>query len=254
MIINGTDLVTLGWKPARGRQVPRFGGEQTQHANIPGGIGGVRLGGDVHAGTMIIPGQLRADTPAALRASADSLAALLRGELVIRLSDFADREWVGWLQQASGLTEIGPDYASTAADVRLEFRLPDPTARAQAETTIPDSGALVLGTAPSPLRVTITNDATAAITQVIVRVRAGGAGGTILTELQWDGNLAVSNVLVIDAGTFSVTNDGANGIDGLTAASEFPIADPAEGADYVELAITGGPTQSREIAYRPRWW
>lgn len=239
MIINGTDLSTVGWKPARGRQLPRLGGEQTRAVNIPSGMGGVRLGGDLHPAAMIIPGQVRAATATALRANVDALAALLQGELVVRLPDFPDREWVGRLQQASGLSEVGPDYASTAADVRLEFQLLAPTARARAETSRAGSGTIALGSAPSPIRVEAGS-----VGALTIRVRAGGSGGTILRELVWAGG---GGAVVVDTETFSVTAGGANAIDGLTAASEFPIADPAEGANYLEVSSGTG-------FYRKRWY
>ena len=254
MNINGTDLAILGFIVGRGRQLPSMGGEVSRVANIPGRVGGVRLGGELQPDQLIVPGFLEAADHATLLANRDALVELLQGELAIRLDDYADREWVGYLQQPTGLQELGADEVATAGQVRLAFLLPDPTARALAESNVGGSTALALGTAPSPLRVQVANGATAPITQVVVQVRAGGAAGTVLRELTWAGNLAINTTLVIDAEAFTVTAGGANVIGGMTADSEFPIADPRLGADYVDIAVTGGGGHGRTTYYRQRWF
>lgn len=254
MIINGTDLSTVGFT-LQGRRLPGIGGERSVIAELPGAVGGTRLGGSVPRGTLGVTGYLKGSSHADLLSKVDALVALLQGDLVIRFADLTDREWVGWAQDTSSLEAIGPAEVTAFESVRLEFALPDPTARAQAETTgTGTSVALELGTAPSPLRLEITNGGTAAITQVTVRVRDGGASGTILRELAWSGTLAINDVLVIDAETFEVTNDGANALAGLTAASEFPVADPDEGADHLTVDITGGGGHVVSRTYRKRWY
>lgn len=253
--VGGVDLTTLGFVPLP-RDLPRLGGERSVVVPVPGAVGGVHLGGRVEPGRIRVEGTVSATDHSALLARLDQLAAQLRGEQTIRFADVTDREWVGRLVQGpSAAGAIGPAWTTRAHAVTLEWTLPDPTARAQTETVGAGTPqALALGTAPSPLRITVTNGATADITQVVVNVRTGGGGGPILRSLVWNGVLLQGDALVIDAETFQVTNDGANAIDGLTAASEFPVADPADGADTVNIGVTGGGGETRESAYRKRWW
>lgn len=252
--VNGFDLSTIGFT-ARGRRLPHAPTERTATVPVPGARSAVRMGGVREPGRLSVAGTMVADDHATLLTRLDTLAEQLRGELEVRFSDITDREWVGWLQPGSGPAVVDPPWAARAADVALEILCPDPTARGQSETSASGtSPTLDLGTAPSDLVVTVTNGSSAAITQVILRVRAGGAGGTILRELQWDGSVAVNDALVIDAEFMTVENDGANAIDGLTAASDFPVADPEEGADTLTVSISGGGGESVETAYRKRWW
>lgn len=255
MNINGTDLSTFGFK-IRGneaRQLSRLHGESSRAVVVPGSIGALRTGGALGSRPLIIPGYLKANTHAALLTAIDDLAAALQGELTIRLDDYSDREWIGWLQDLSAVEEIGPGEVATFGSVRLEILLPDPTARARTVTNLVGSGALDLANMPSELATTITNGGTGAITEVTINIRAGGAGGTILRSLTWQGSVATSDVLAVDAGLYTVTNAGNNAIDGLTADSEFPIADPREGADYLEVLITGGGGETISTDYRKRW-
>lgn len=273
--VNGVDLRDLGFV-ARSRSLPRLGGERSIIQQIPGRIGGVRMGGELHDDTLTVEGYISAPSHSMLLDRIERLSALLRGRCVIQFTDYLDvegleitghsydgpdmlfhlasgREWVGYLQQGpSRATPIGPAWVTRYENVTLQWVLPDPTARARTETTRTGSGTLTLGTAPSPLRITIAGGTTT-LTRAIVRVRAGGSSGAILRELQWDGSMAAGEALVIDAEMFSVTNAGANAIDGLTAASEFPLASPDAGADYVEVALTGGAGSTVTVAYRRRW-
>src|SRR5690606_22124227 len=120
-------------------------------------------------------------------------------------------------------------WASRAARVTLDWLLADPTAVARAETVLAGPTALLtLGTAPSPIAVDVQASAGGPITRIVVTVQAGA---TVLRRLQWDGTLAPPSAWRLDDESYSVTVDGANAIDGLTADSEFPDADPAESAD-----------------------
>jgi hypothetical protein len=242
--VNGVDLTTLGFRP-RAREVPRTGGEQTTVVAIPGGVP-VRTGGTTQPGRLTVAGIMSVESTGdrdadhqTLLEQVDAVAAAVRGQCVIRFSDVLDREWIGWLQPGSGVALLDPKWISRGGTVSLDFVLPDPRARAQTETVLAGSGALVLGTAPSSLRVEVATAGAAT-----VRVRAGGAGGTILRELVWAG---AAGALVIDAETGNVSLDGANAIGGVAAGYAFPIADPGEGADYVE--VPAGAT----ARYRRRW-
>lgn len=249
--VNGTDLATLGFV-ARSRDLPYPGGEASTVVTIPGAVGGVRLGGEVEPGALVVPGTLTGATHAELLTRRDALAAALRGECVIRLDDYADREWVGWLQRHSIPAPLGPAWRGRALDLTLEWMLPDPTARARTETNVTGlAPALVLGTAPSPLRIQLTNGNTAVITRIVVAVRAGAA---TLRTLDWSGSLAKLGVWVCDTELHQVTAAGANALDGLTPASEFPVADPAEGATALAITVTGGGGHTVQTTYRKRWW
>lgn len=248
--VNGTDLSTVGFLP-RERTLPGLGGERTAVLDIPGGIP-VRGGSLQQSDRLIVRGDLSGSDHSAALNRRDLLAAALRGECVIRFSDIVDREWVGRLQGSSRVDLHDPAWLQKGGPASLEFLLPDPRGRAQVETVVAGlAPGLVLGTAPSSLRINVTNGAAAPITRVVIQVLAGAV---TLREMQWDGSLALSKVLIVAAEAFTVSNDGANAIDGLTAASEFPIADPAEAADNLLIAITGGGGHSASTSYLKRWW
>jgi hypothetical protein len=236
--VNGVALSTLGFLAQR-RSEMMLGSRRPEILEIPGGVP-IQAGSIIRPRPFFVEGILRGSTHAAVLASLDTLSSILQGESVIRLDDYPDREWVGSPEETSGLSMIAPEWSQRGGRLTLNWILPDPRARAQTETTRSGSGALVLGTAPSDVRVSV-----AAAASVTVRVRAGGAAGTILRELVWAGT---SGAIVVDAATQTVTRNGLNAISGITAASEFPVADPAEGADYIE--VPAGAT----VTYRRRWW
>lgn len=255
MTVGGFDLSTIGFLIAPGgRKIPRLGGERTATLEIPGAPRAVRIGGRIESGVLSVDGSIIRPTHADLLTALDTLAEQLQGgEKTLRFPDITDREWCGRYQQGNGVLEAPRFVSATLAGVSLQFLLEDVRARAQAETvTAGANPALVLGTASSPLRITITNGAGAPdLTAVTVRVRAGTV---IRRELVWTGALAAGSALVIDAETGSVAAAGANAIAGLSAASAFPEADPAEGADNVLITPTGGGTITYETRYRRRWW
>jgi hypothetical protein len=236
--VGGVDLATLGFVARSRGPLPMSGRSQTV-VSVPGGTP-VRTGEQLQPATLRVDGMITAASHSALLTARDQLIAALTGERTIRFSDFADREWVGRLDSASDLSILDPQWVALAANLSLTWSVPDPRARAIDETTRTGSGALVLGTAPSEIRVSV-NDVSGAT----IRVRAGGSSGTILRELVWSGN---EGALVVDADGERVTLDGDNAIDGITAASRFPVADPAEGADYIQ--VPAGAT----VTYRARWW
>lgn len=254
--VNGTDLATLGFVAADRPELPVLGGERTALVTVPGFAGGRRVGSTIEPAMLTVRGTVRGATHAAMLANLDALAALLRTKpSTIRFDDYTDREWVGYLQQsASKIVVPGKAWITTAQGIVLQWALPEPTARAQAVTTSTAANpTLVLGTAPSPVRLVLTNGAGAPnITQVVVQVR--NAANAVLRTLTWQGVLSASQVLVVDAETFTVTANGANAINGLTQASDFPIADPAEGADDLITTVTGGATITRSWTYRRRWY
>lgn len=232
IIVNGTDLEPLGFI-LTDRELPSWPSQDVSYVPVPGSTDAAYLGRSFRPQQLRVGGYLRAATHAALRTAADAVAAALRGELVIRFEDLTDREWVGYLDPSS-FREFGPSLIALGGAARLSFSVQGP-ARAQAESS-QGSGALDLGTAPSPIRVEAGGSVT-------VRVRAGGAGGTILRELVWSGGAAV----VIDAETQTVESGGVSAAEFLTPESDFPVADPAEGADYLELSTGTG-------YFRRRWW
>lgn len=254
LVVNGTPLSDHGFQGSA-RRVARLGGERSRIQVPPGATLAHRLGGAYEPGSVSVTGWVKGTSHDDLLQKLDAITALVNtgDDLVLRLSDVADREWLGRLQAGSTADELGAQQTTAHAQLSLEFALLGP-ARAQSDTIHASSSALDLGTAPSPLRVSITNGASAPITRAIVQVRAGGAAGSIEQELDWNGSVALGEALVIDAETFAVTNNGVNAIGGLTSDSEFPIPDPRAGHDYVTVSLTGGSGAVREIRYRPRWF
>lgn len=408
--VNGVDLRTLGFVASGRPRLPRLGGEQTIVQRIPGRLGGVRVGGEVQDDTLAIDGWVSAPNHATLLERLDLLTRAVQGRCVIRLSDYPDREWVGYLQQGpSRAAAIGPAWATRTERATLQWVVPNPTGRAQAET-VQAPGALLLGTAPSPLRIDVQNGGAAPITRVVVEAfpnelfnagfedggaywssatasreylddptlaytgrgcaqitvtsgggqdaiaqtdgQAGGGSnvfvpvtpGDLITfgvwtyrvsgtgfirpriwpydankqglppgqingpsrsetgewvlstmdwtvpegvalirydlqvlnsptvarfddaylhirgpndgrrVLEWHGSIAPGDLWTCDAELCQVTSGGANVIDGLTADSEFPVAEPgAGGYGYVLVTITGGGGHETTVRYRRRW-
>lgn len=265
LVVNGTDLSAHG-VVGRLRELPRFGGERSVIADIPGSAFPRRMGAAIVADRVGFDGTIIGTSHADLHAKIDAITALLNGPvgvpLYIRPSDITDREWPAVFQQGGRASAVAPQWLSRAAEFAWEFAVPGP-ARATAETVVAAmnqnqsliAGATGLGTAPTPLKITVANGATDTITRVIVRIRKeNSSSGPISKTLQWDGVVALSQSLVIDAETFSVTNNGANAIGGLTTASMFPTVDPREGENYLQVVITGGTGATRELRYRKRWF
>jgi len=248
--VNGVDLRDLGFL-ARTRRLPGLGGERTATQEIAGTIGAIRLGGSGGSGTLRVDGTLTGVDHTTAQDRLDEIAAHLRGPQVIRLSDRPDREWHGILQSGpSQITEITPQWISRGAHLTLEWLLPDPTAIAREPTILggPDAR-LTLGTAPSPIAVDVWASYGAPITQIVVQVLAGAK---VLRSLTWTGEVPLAGLWSLSDEAHEITVDGANAIDGLTPDSEFPDADPFEGADRVTVATTGGDAQII-IRYRRRW-
>ncbi|HYG70193.1 MAG TPA: hypothetical protein VD838_21130 [Anaeromyxobacteraceae bacterium] len=262
LVVNGTDLggATYG-VIGRSRELPRLGGERSVVTDIPGSVFPRRMGGAYVSDRLAFHGYVRGTSHADLQTKLDAIAGVLNAlpssPLSIRPSDVTAREWQGYLQQGGRALEIAPQWLQRIAELSIEFQVLGP-ARDVVELTSTSGGINLLtagiGTAPNPFRITVTNAATSTITRVVVRVRDGGAAGTIKRTLQWDGVVALSQALVIDSETFSVTNNGANAIGGLTSASEFPIADPREGDDYLEIAVTGGTGRTLQTRWRRRYF
>lgn len=248
--VNGTDLGALGFI-ARRRRLPRLGGQSTATSPIPGTVGAVATGGAGSAGRLIVEGSAMASDRAALLDAIDAITRAVQGECVIRLSDLPGREWHGILQSAQHpAIELDPQWTSRAARLTLDWLLPDPTAVATAPTVLPGDATLVLGTAPCPIGVTVQAEGAEPVTQIVVTVYAGGR---VLRSLTWQGELSAPSIWRVDDESHAVTVDGANAIDGLAADSDFPYADPAEGADRITVETTGGQAQAIVHYYR-RWY
>jgi hypothetical protein len=257
LVIGGYDVGAAGmvWTD---REIPRFGGERTVSASVPGSRGRViRLGSTTDAEYLTITGFIRSTatprTHVNLLANIDTLTSKLQGEKTIRFADFTDREWVGRLQMdRSNINRVAPGAKTIREGVVLGFLLSYAAARAQADTVVVGANpVLALGTAPSSLNVRVQNGAGATITRVVVQVRAAA---TVLRSLQWDGVVASAGLLEISADPFFVKNAGANAIDGLTAASVFPIAIPDDAPDNLLVTVTGGTGIVVTTTYRKWWW
>lgn len=256
MIVNGTDLSAHGFVLDADRlRVPRLGGERTAVSRIARARRGVRTGGAHEPGVISAEGLVVGADELAVVASMDVITSLLQDECVIAFPHLGTRQWVAWLQSSSVAEDAG--VRDPSIRLRMEFACPDPAARAPLDTVqVIGNGnpaaALDLGSAESPQRVAITNAAGAGsiIDQVTIQV-ATTAG--VLSTLVWTGAVAPGAALVVDGSRFTVTNAGANAIDGLSAASVFPTAEPLrpEGRGLYVYARGGTPIIS--TTYRKAW-
>lgn len=248
--VNGNALAALGFIP-RPRRIPSMGGQTTATSSLPGTVGATVTGAAGSAGRLNVQGAVVAPDRAGLRAALDAITRAVQGECVIRLDDLPDREWHGILQGVPHpVIELDPQWTSRAARLTLDWLLPDPTAVATAPTVLPGDATLMLGTAPCPIGVTVRAEGAEPVTQIVVTVYAGGR---VLRSLTWQGELSAPSVWRVDDESHAVTVDGANAIDGLTADSDFPYADPAEGADRITVTTTGGQAQAI-VHYHRRWY
>lgn len=260
--VNGVALLAacgLVVKPG-GRSAPDASGRDAQVASAAGayggyavlqGTGGAEMGisGIVVGAPGIPSGDRSAASHAQLLTFLAALRLVLQGEQAVGLGDQADREWHGY---AKGLdvSFAEADEVAISAAVDVRWHIPDPLAIAVAETILPGTDvALALGNAPAPIRVEIYNSSATPITQVVVTVLRGGV---VLQSLTWTGSIAAATCWIVDDESASVTNAGANAIDGLSAASVFPVADPLDGANRVTVVLTGG-TGSVCVRYHKRW-
>jgi hypothetical protein len=105
----------------------------------------------------------------------------------------------------------------------------------------------------SPDAFTITNQGNRRVTNVIVAIIAGNSAITAVTltmgsaQLTWTGTLGANKQLLIDSGSYRVTNDGANAYSGLTFGASHTIDDwlrVEPGANTLTFTWTGGGTGS----------
>ncbi len=252
--VDDTDLSTYGLLIESGLP-PRFAAEQSTELALPGAFGVVRTGGDVGSAEAVLAGTLvpATRTNAALRAALAAIAPMVRGERAIQFPHLADREWHGVLQALQTRAEdwkAQGQWIADASDVTLQFRFHDPLAIARVETVLVGTDVtLALGDAPCPLRIDVQNVGGTSMTQLVVKVYAGAQ---VLQTLTWTGTLAAGKTWSLDDEGFTVTNDGANAIDGLSADSPFPYADPAAGASRVTITATGS-TVAAVVRYFARW-
>jgi hypothetical protein len=248
--INGVALSALGFRYHR-RRLPRLMSQRVEIAEVPG-ADPLLLGLTTPAARLHVEGRLAAATHAELLTAVDAISAALRGSCVVRFADITDREWSGVLDPSSDTTALDPAEIARKERVQLMFACAPPYARAQTVTEVVGANpALVLGNAYSLLDVDVQNGAGAAITQITVAVRDGT---TVLRTLTWIGSIASGDLweLKMDP-AWEITNDDANAIDGLTSTSEWPIADPADGADNLLVSVTGGASPVVTTRYRRRW-
>jgi hypothetical protein len=116
----------------------------------------------------------------------------------------------------------------------------------------------------SPKSCALTNGGNVNVTDAVLTVTAGSAPITALTltigtSCNWtyDGTIAVGEALVVDSGSFSVLNDGANAYADFELGAGHAVLEwirLAPGETTVSLAITGGSTDSTaQFEYSDTW-
>ena len=114
--------------------------------------------------------------------------------------------------------------------------------------------------ASSPDAFTITNRGNRTVTNVILAITAGSAAITAITiacgaaHLVWTGTVASGNLLLIDAGSYRVLNDGNDAYSGLSFATNHAIEDWIRlepGANTLTFTWTGGGSGS---VYSLNFW
>lgn len=107
-----------------------------------------------------------------------------------------------------------------------------------------------------PYTFTVTNGGNKDVTNSIITITAAGTNITAvnikndtndLTDITWTGTLAVGNSLVINTGTFAITNNGADAYSGLTINSGHAMGHWLKldtGANDLIIDRTGGSNAS----------
>lgn len=257
LIVNGTDLETLGVQIGRGLQGWRDGIQATvPTAPMPGRAGGVPLSRvpTLRPRRFVASGHQTGTSVSDLVAKLDQLKWTLRiGELAdvpFHLIDDASREWVGRAQLT--VRGIGPDVASVKHAITIAFLCDDPTGRDTTDTVVDFTSLaqLPMGTASAAPVLRLGEGAT----NPVVTYR--DSSGVVQGSLGLTATLGAGAWVDVDCLNQTIVDQaGANRASYLTS-GDFLLFDPADAEDYggpyPTLEVAGGGTLNR-ATYRRRW-
>jgi len=215
-------------------------------------------------GRIQVTGHVLGDTLALLRSNIDQFKWTTRAdkELVIRWSDTSDREWFGFRQDLR-INDIIPGWVTDGVRFNLVILLPDPAAKELTTQSPSTSGAAplvitpVIGTAPNPVKITITGNTIANLVNPVIHYRDKNNGDIV--TLAFTGTLTGANTLVLDTEFFSAKLDGAD-VGGSMAGSYFDV-NPNDG-DYlgspagpdIQLTADSGTADNFQLDFKRRYW
>lgn len=227
-----------------------------------------------------VRGVVLEDTAAALRTTLDGLRALVgkRKNLYRRADSNDEIQWARARLVSEPMRRVQGNVLH--CEVEMVFQILTPWVGADHSTWVLDDGeyldtALYLDeagetfTGSSPHIFTTTNGGNRVVTNPVITLTAGGASVTSVTitkvgtggsetKIVWTGTLLTTKKLIVDCGTFTITNDGANAYSGKAAfdsnhtIAEWLRIDPG----YNEITVTwvGGSTDSTVLLeYRDGW-
>ena len=260
--VNGEDLNRLDTTPTgryfrlNDRNLP-FVGRKTEVLEIPGRVGGLRVGDQIPAGQLSVSGWFRGTNHTeAIRIRRELARILSAEEHVIRFADYPDCEWVGHLQQSGTSAKfLNPQWGSRRGNISLNWMLPDPTSRARAETVLESAGGidLPLGDAPGPLRAEVVNGSGAPIKQLSLQMYVSGV---LQVLVFWTGDLPVGGTWAADGDLGTITVNGVNARNGVAVGQGWtlPYIRPALGPHTLAAEVGGGGARTLRARYRKHWW
>lgn len=211
---------------------------------------------------------------AAFQARIDEIRGLARKRALLwRTADTGDLQWAS--ARLMGVNMSSSVKTRRAIEVTLDFEVWEHWRRNSNEGWELDDGSffddgLFLDTVPAlvtlttnPQVVSVTNGGNVAVDDAVVTVTAGSAAITALTiesgsaKWSWTGTLAIGKALIVDAGAWSVTNDGVDAYAGFAfdAIHALPgILRINPGTHNVAVSRTGGGTGSTiAIEFAEAW-
>ncbi len=259
-------ITRFGDEYATAEVLPTAGGEQPLGA---GGVpsGRIRLPGggsfdawgrerpQPQAHQITVRGRWSAASVTAMETKVDALAALKgRRSKLWRSNGVAQR----WRYARCLRVEVPAGRGTPTSDeISLDFELEAGPwyGLAHSDTILVDA---------SPKTIAAANGGNARVTNPVITITAAGSAITRIkiavsgvSELQWDGSLAVAKSLVIDCGARSIKNNGIDAYAGLTLTANHRISDWLRlepGNNSVVITRTGGDNASSvRLQYSDGW-
>lgn len=266
MLIDGFDLKTIAALDRRGPSRSAAAVSQVIKG-APGAWRRQRLGRDAPAPLRIaITGGVWGTTLSQLQSRLDEFKHRLRpdAELVVTFSDISSRQWLGYRERLD-VQDIPPDWMSEAVKFSLSILCPMPFAEddslqnQESNGTPPRVITPTVGSAPMPVVIKLTGNATA-LTNPVLHYRDGS--DTDIWTLSYSGSLNASQQLVIDTEAMTAEVNSVNAAGDMSGV--YFDVNPGDADPYghfgsptypdVQLTADSGIANQFRLEWRRRYW